>query len=82
MFHLGFEWPMAERHAFAARIQSEGWPADWFSCATSGDEPWIFYMSDIFITHMLSTTEAVLDGFATCVKDDLLPHQTSEGLAG
>lgn len=74
MFHLGFEWPLAERRAFAARITTEGWPTDWFSQASHGDEPWIFYMSSVFIDHLLATIDGVLDGFAIYVRDDLLPR--------
>ena len=62
MFHLGFEWPMKERCKFNKRVQSGEWPAEWFRKATRGDEPWIFYMSDEFITHCLKTIDEVLEG--------------------
>lgn len=75
MFHLGFEWPMDERLAFAARITEERWPAEWFSKATHGDEPWIFYMSAQFIDHVIETIYRVLDGLAAYVRDELLPRQ-------
>ncbi|MBS0235167.1 MAG: hypothetical protein JSR99_17000 [Proteobacteria bacterium] len=52
MFHNGFEWPTEKRNAFARKIIAEGW-ADWFSSATTGDEPWIFYMTEQFIAHCL-----------------------------
>lgn len=62
MFHNGFEWPLKARHNFANRIKKEDWPSDWFSQATSGDEPWVFYMSDDFIEHCLVMIDQVLDG--------------------
>ena len=61
MFHLGFEWPMPERIEFD-KLRSRKWPAEWFRTATRGDEPWIFYMSDEFITHCLKTIDEVLEG--------------------
>lgn len=75
MFHLGFEWPLAERVAFAARITEEHWPTEWFSRATSGTEPWIFYMSTQFIDHVIETIYRVLDGLAAYVRDELLPRR-------
>ena len=65
MFHNGFEWPMEERLRFDERIRSESWPADWFEKSTSGDEPWIFYMSNAFIEHCLATIDRVLEGVGT-----------------
>jgi hypothetical protein len=62
MLHCGFEWPVVERQKFANLIKSEGWPEDWFTMATSNNEPWVFYMSDVFITHCLHTVDQVLDG--------------------
>lgn len=73
MFHLGFEWPMSERAAFAKRLAGENWPPEWFSKATQGDEPWIFYMSRQFIDHVVTTLGEVLDGLAAFVRDELLP---------
>ncbi len=69
MFHLGFEWPMEARERFAKRITDEGWPSDWFSVATSDNKPWIFYMSDKFIEHCLTTIDRVLDAIGTFVRD-------------
>ena len=62
MFHLGFEWPMPERIKFDNHVQTGKWPAEWFRKATRDDRPWIFYMSDEFITHCLNTIDAVLEG--------------------
>lgn len=62
MFHNGFEWPMEERHKFSEQIRKRGWPRGWFKKSTSGDQPWIFYMSAEFIQHCLDTIDQVLDG--------------------
>ena len=61
MFHCGFEWPMKDRQKFSERIQTEGWPPDWFETSPS-DDPRIFYMSRSFIDHCLKTIGQVLDG--------------------
>lgn len=62
MFHHGFEWPLDERLKFEERIRTEGWPTIWFSKSTSGDHPWIFYMSTPFIDQCLAMIDAVLEG--------------------
>ena len=62
MFHNGFEWPMEERHEFNEQIQKRGWPREWFKKSTSGEQPWIFYMSAEFIQHCLDTIDQVLEG--------------------
>lgn len=69
MFHNGFEWPPAERTAFAARIKEEGWPAVWFERATSGGEPWVFYMSDTLIDHCMDLIDGFLEGSGRFVRD-------------
>lgn len=72
MFHCGLEWPLHEREKFQNRIKEAKWPSDWFSIATSGDSPWIFYMTDTFINHCLMTIEKVLDAMGTFNRDELL----------
>ena len=62
LFHLGFEWPIQEGINFDNRVKSGEWPAEWFRKATRDDKPWIFYMSDEFITHCLKTIDEVLEG--------------------
>jgi hypothetical protein len=59
MFHFGFEWPIVERERF--QKQTSDWPSDWFS-ATSDHKPWIFYLTDTFISHCLATIDGVLSG--------------------
>jgi hypothetical protein len=75
MFHHGFEWPVEERERFAKRIESEGWPADWFSVATSNGKPWMFSLSDKFIRHCNKTIEQVLQAIGGFVRDELLPKE-------
>jgi hypothetical protein len=77
MFHHGFEWPIEERDLFAKRIADERWPSDWFSEATSGDKPWIFYLSDKFIEHCLTTIDNVLDTIGVFVRDELPPKEAA-----
>lgn len=62
MFHNGFEWPVEERHKFSEQMQKIGWPPEWFKKSTSGDQPWIFYMTAEFIQHCLDTVDEVLEG--------------------
>ena len=61
MFHLGFEWPEAERSKFDG-LRSREWPLEWFRTATRDDKPWIFYMSNEFITNCRKTIDEVLEG--------------------
>jgi hypothetical protein len=69
MFHLGFEWPASVRRSFHTRMQA--WPPDWFSIATSGEKPWIFYLTDTYITHCLTTIDNVLTGVGTFARQQL-----------
>jgi hypothetical protein len=69
MFHNGFEWPLAERTKFAKRVADGAWPADWFRSATTNGEPWVFYLTDAYITHCLTVIEAVLRGFGAFVRE-------------
>jgi hypothetical protein len=62
MFHCGFEWPPVERKRFAEKRDRDKWPSDWFSMATSGEEPWIFYLTEAFSEHCLDIIYSVLSG--------------------
>jgi hypothetical protein len=68
MFHNGFEWPKEKRKKFAARLATKEWPEEWFSEASSNDEPWVFYFTDTFIDHCLTTIEGVLTGLGAYVR--------------
>jgi hypothetical protein len=72
MFHCGFEWPTDERLAFQRRITDEKWPTTWFATATSGGEPWVFYMTDEFIEHCLTTADHVLTAFGEVARNELI----------
>lgn len=62
MFHNGFEWPLETRNKFLNRMKNKHWPCHWFKRSSTGDEPWIFYMSDVFIAHCLKMIDQVLEG--------------------
>lgn len=67
MFHLGLEWPLEERQRFDKRLSK--WPREWFSKATSGGTPWVFYMSPAFIVHCLDRTEDIIAGIGRFFKE-------------
>ena len=69
MVHLGFEWPVEERAKFANAVVQQKWPTAWFSQATSGGEPWIYYMSSVFIEHCLKTIDGILIGIGAYLRD-------------
>ena len=62
MFHGGFEWSAEELKRFVRLLAENRWPADWFSMATSDDEPWMFYMTSAFVDHCLEMAEGVIRG--------------------
>lgn len=65
--HCGFEWPEDELRKFDERFARE-WPPHWFTSAKTGSQPWIFYMSDAFVDHCLTTVDAILDGLGRFVR--------------
>ena len=62
MFHGGFEWSSQELKRFERLLDRNRWPHDWFSKATSNDEPWMFYMTSAFVDHCLDMAERVIRG--------------------
>ena len=62
MFHGGFEWSSKELKWFKRKMDECLWPPEWFSRATSGDEPWMFYMTSTFVVHCLKVAEDVISG--------------------
>lgn len=84
MFHCGFEWPPEERGKFQSQIDKSKWPATWFMTATSGGDPWIYYMSDEFIDHCMKTIDNVITAFGEFARDNLprfaKPEQTDANL--
>lgn len=75
MFHHGFEWPLDVRKAFATRVTAAGCLNSWVSAATSGDDPWVFFLTEAFIDHCVATVNQSLDAIARFVRDELLPRQ-------
>ena len=71
MFHCGFEWPVLERHRFARRIDTSGWPIDWFAKTTIGGNPWIFCLTDTFTSHCLDAIECIIEGMGAFARDKL-----------
>ncbi len=69
MFHEGFEWKSARRTMFAKAAAA--WPAVWFSQATNGGDPWVFYMTDAFVDHVLATVEQTLEGIGRYMRPRL-----------
>jgi len=69
MFHWGFEWPPEERKAFAAQIAQ--WPSNWFATATEDGNPWIFYLTDVFVDHCLEQVDQVVLGIGAYVDAQL-----------
>jgi hypothetical protein len=66
---------------FAEKITKGHWPSDWFLEARTGDNPWIFYMSDPFIQHVLTTIEQVLETLGLFVRDGLAGMEKPWGMA-
>ena len=62
MFHGGFEWSLEELKGFERLLDENRSPPDWFSRATSGGEPWMFYMTSDFVDHCLELAEAIIRG--------------------
>lgn len=65
MFHHGFEWPPVERSKFAKLIQSKKWPDSWFDAATSDSHPWIYYMTETYISDCVSVIEQIIEAIGS-----------------
>lgn len=62
MFHGGFEWSSKRLKKFERLLDENGWTPEWFSMATSDDEPWMFYMTSAFVDHCLEMAEKLIKG--------------------
>jgi hypothetical protein len=58
MFHNGFEWPIEERRRFEDLVKK--WPASWFQSSKTDEQPWVFYLSDSFISECMSLIEETI----------------------
>jgi len=67
MFHHGFEWPLAQRQKYWKRINSSRWDKSWFIASTTNEEPWIIYLTDMFISHCISTIENIIESIGAYV---------------
>ena len=72
MLHHGLEWPSNVRIAFGNFIK--GFPSTWFSSSTSGGDPWIFYMTEDFVPHLLKTVEKVFEAMTKYSSEVLYPR--------
>ena len=68
MFHNGFEWSRDEGRAFKERIQSAGWPADWFKESRGFGDTRFFYMTPEFVQHCLETIDQMIEGVGAYIK--------------
>ena len=57
----------------------EGWPQGWFSRSTSGGEPWIFCVTDMFIAHCFAMIDQILDGVRNFVRLEYGPEAPADG---
>lgn len=79
MFHGGFEWSSEKLKKFEKKLLDEDrWPSDWFSKATSGDEPWMFYMTSTFVDHCLDMAERVIEGIEQFGRDGIRNRSQTE----
>lgn len=68
MFHGGFEWTVSNRRKFANMIEKEGWQ-QFFTCSTSGGEPWIYYLTNETIDDMPDRVGKMLDELGQFAKE-------------
>ncbi len=78
MFHLGFEWPMNELQKFAKRTND--WPNDWFRAAKRDGTPWIFYMTEPFVSQCAVAIEQVIESIGIFARD-LMDDSSAQHLA-
>ena len=70
MFHNGLEWPVKEREKFQRKIEISKWPESWFSCSTSDNQPWIYYMSGAFQSKCIDLFVKVINGIGRFYLDN------------
>ncbi|WP_426122488.1 hypothetical protein [Pararhizobium sp. PWRC1-1] len=68
MFHGGFEWTVHSREKFTEIIEAKGWER-FFTCSTSGDKPWIYYLTNETIADMPDMIGKMLDDLGRFAKD-------------
>lgn len=76
MFHGGFEWSIERREFFEKEIEKHGWD-QFFTCSTSNNRPWIYYIKNEAIDTLPTMVEDMLDSLGRYAKS--LPFElTSE----
>ena len=85
MFHWGVEWPIEVRKRFDQLIRDSGWPISWFEQAIEGERPWVFYLTEEFVSHCLDLFEQLVDAVRAYIQtegldfgkeqSEQLPHQ-------
>jgi hypothetical protein len=68
MFHNGFEWPVERRDAFAKQIKNQGLPDAWFRSSFRNHQPWIYYMSTVYVDRCLALVGEVLTAVGRMTK--------------
>lgn len=68
MFHGGFEWSVGNREKFTKIIEKEGWQ-QFFTCSTSGGDPWIYYLTNETIEEMPDRVGGMLDDLGRFAKE-------------
>ncbi len=84
MFHNGFEWTVKELDSFRVFLDIHHLPKEWFDISTCNDQPWIIYMSTLFVDLCLNTAAAILDGMGRflairCTETQCLEWWTEKG---
>ena len=64
----GFEWSVGNRQLFTEMIEKEGWQ-QFFTCSTSGGEPWIYYLTNETIDGAPDRVGSMLDELVQFVKE-------------
>ncbi|MGO7821237.1 hypothetical protein ACC684_28715 [Rhizobium ruizarguesonis] len=67
MFHGGFEWTIERRDFFEKESQKKGWDR-FFTCSTTNDRPWIYYINDEAIVAFPTMVESMLDSLGRFTK--------------
>ena len=60
--HQGYEWPPESRTRFSKAVAEEEWE-DWFSVAKWGDELWLVYTTNTFVSECLDLFDYFLAVF-------------------
>ena len=70
MLHRGIEWTEKDLLDFDNEVRSKGW-TDCFEKATSGDKPWVFYLSWGFVDRCLETVDEIIEGIGAFERPQL-----------